>query len=46
MGSPDEVPVAIYCGIDFHPREHSVSYCDENDGEVHYQEFQYERDDF
>lgn len=28
MGSHEEVPMAIYCGIDFHPRQQSVSYCD------------------
>ena len=26
--------MAIYCGVDFHPRQHSVSYCDSADGEL------------
>jgi transposase len=37
--------MAIYCGIDFHPRQQSVSYCDTADGELHYQELHHERDD-
>jgi transposase len=38
--------MAIYCGVDFHPRQHSVSYCDSADGEIHYREFHHESDDF
>lgn len=38
--------MAIYCGIDFHPRQHSVCYCDAADGEIHYQELHHEIDDF
>ena len=37
--------MAIYCGIDFHPRQHSVCYCDAADGEIHYLELHHERDD-
>jgi transposase len=38
--------MAIYCGVDFHPRQHSVSYCDSADSEIHYREFHHESDDF
>lgn len=37
--------MAIYCGIDFHPRQQSVSYCDAVDGEIHYWELHHESDD-
>ena len=37
--------MAIYCGVDFHPRQHSVSYCDADDGEIHYRELHHESDD-
>ena len=37
--------MTIYCGIDFHPRQHSVCYCDASDGEIHYQVFHHESDD-
>lgn len=30
--------MAIYCGIDFHPRQQSVSDCDADNGEIHYRE--------
>ena len=45
MRSHEEVPLAIYCGIDFHPRQQSVCYCDAADGEIRYREFHHERDD-
>ena len=38
--------MAIYCGVDFHPHQHSVSYCDASDGEIHYREFHHESGDF
>lgn len=37
--------MAIYCGIDFHPRQQSVCYCDAADGEIRYRELHHERDD-
>jgi hypothetical protein len=37
--------MAIYCGIDFHPRQQSVSYCDAADGEIHYRGLHHGRDD-
>ena len=37
--------MAIYCGVDFHPRQQSVSYCDAADGEIRYRELHHERDD-
>ena len=37
--------MAIYCGIDFHPRQQSVGYCDAADGEIHCQELRHGRDD-
>jgi hypothetical protein len=45
MRSHEEVPTAIYCGITFHSRQHSVCYCDADDGEIHYREFHHESDD-
>lgn len=37
--------MTIYCGVDFHPRQQSVSYCDADDGEIRYREFHHESDD-
>jgi hypothetical protein len=37
--------MAVYCGVDFHPRQQSVSYCDAGDGGIHYRELHHERDD-
>jgi hypothetical protein len=37
--------MTIYCGVDFHARQHSISYCDASDGELHYQELDHEGDD-
>ena len=37
--------MAIYCGVDFHPRQHSFCYCDADDGEIHYRELRLESDD-
>jgi transposase len=37
--------MAIYCGIDFHPRQQSVCYCDAADGEIHDRELHHESDD-
>jgi hypothetical protein len=37
--------MTIYCGVDFHARQQSISYCDASDGELHYQELDHEGDD-
>jgi transposase len=38
--------MAIYRGVDFLSRQHSVSYCNSADSEIHYREFHHEGDDF
>jgi transposase len=37
--------MTTYCGVDFHARQQSISYCDTSDGELHYQELDHESDD-
>ncbi len=31
--------MTVYIGVDFHPYEQTVAYCDERDGEVRYRQF-------
>jgi len=37
--------MTVYCGVDFHARCQTVSYCDTADGEVHQQELHHQKDD-
>jgi transposase len=34
-----ESTMTVYIGVDFHPYEQTVAYCDERDGEVRYRQF-------
>jgi hypothetical protein len=40
-----EVPMTIYCGVDFHARKQTICYCDSADGEVCLSELRHDRDD-
>jgi hypothetical protein len=37
--------MTVYCGVDFHARCQTVSYCDTADGEVHQQDLHHRQDD-
>src|SRR6266567_1907200 len=37
--------MTVYCGVDFHARQQTISYCDTADGEIHRQELHHQRDD-
>lgn len=36
--------MTVYCGVDFHARQQTISYCDSADGEIHQCELQHEGD--
>lgn len=38
-------PMTLYCGVDFHARCQTISYCDTSDGEVHHQELPHQKDE-
>jgi transposase len=40
-----EVPMAIYCGVDFHARQQTICYSDPAGGEVCLRELRHDRDD-
>jgi transposase len=37
--------MTVYCGVDFHARCQTISYCNTADGEVHHQELHHQKDD-
>lgn len=37
--------MTVYCGVDFHARSQTVSYCDTADGELHQKGLDHRRDD-
>jgi transposase len=37
--------MTLYCGVDFHARCQTISYCDTTDGEVHQQELHHQKED-
>lgn len=37
--------MTLYCGVDFHARCQTISYCDTSDGEVHHQELPHQKDE-
>jgi len=34
--------MTVYCGVDFHARQQTISYCDSADGEIHQGELQHQ----
>jgi transposase len=40
-----EVPMTIYCGVDFHARQQTICFCDTADGEACLKELRHDRDD-
>src|SRR6267143_188884 len=38
-------PMTVYCGVDFHARQQTISYCDTGDGEIHRCQLLHQRDD-
>jgi hypothetical protein len=37
--------MTVYCGVDFHARLQTVSYCDTSDGEIHQRDLHHHKDD-
>jgi transposase len=37
--------MTVYCAVDFHARQQTISYCDTSDGEIHRHELHHQRDD-
>jgi transposase len=37
--------MTLYCGVDFHARCQTISYCDTSDGDVKQQELHHQKDD-
>ena len=37
--------MTVYCGVDFHARQQTISYCDTGDGEIHRCQLLHQRDD-
>ena len=37
--------MTLYCGVDFHARVQTVSYCNTADGEIHRRDLHHQRDD-
>ena len=37
--------MTVYCGVDFHARKQSISYCNTEDGQIHRRELDHQKDD-